>query len=285
MLQICLAQPSDSISVRGYFLQKSTPLGQPVPYVFVAQYPLHQQVFFVDSTYDFAPFEWVGAHYYPSRIRDGRMYDSLIYYLAPFTLQATQRLKMPFYYMENGKQRTCYTSMDSLRIEALLSPPKTPQEAQLKAQLDYQPVALSFDFLRLFIVIGATLVLCGGLYYFCRRPVAKWWTKRALRKKYLHFSDTFAQLCSALEHKKDIHQVEHAVKTWKTYLELLEKRPYRKLSTKEISILPNHIEAAAQLQRLDHTIYANRGIEQSMACLRALARVAERHYIDKLSTI
>ncbi len=277
-----VAQSFDEVDLRGYFAVDSCLLGVPAPYILVTCYPIKQPVIFIDSTYDFSPFEWSSMRYYPSQIRGNRMCDSVVYYLSPFSLAPVQRLQLPIYQMVNGTRQVRYTAIDSLVITGLIPPAQGAEEAKLKGYVAYQTVPLAFNYTFFFILLGAGVGVGVWLYFLCRRPVRKWWRKRTLTRHYVHFEEEFSACCHTFQQTQALSQVVYALRTWKGYLEQLEHKPYRKLSTEEICALPEHTSLGKHLRPLDNAIYANRGKENSLPCLQELARIARQRYYDKL---
>lgn len=278
---LCLkawAQPV-AIELQGGFVVDSTRLGLPTPFVVTALYPSEQPVFFVDSTYDFSPFEWSHMRYFPSQMREGRIYDSVIYYLTPFLLDSVQHIRLPFRWLRKKDTVVAYTQIDSVHIAGLLPPPSSPEEAQLQSQIVYQNVLLAFNYWLFVGIGGAICVLVIVVFLYGRRPLLRWLRKRRLELRYRRFKEEFATLSRALKKENNLQQLEQMLVLWKSYLEWLEKAPYRKLSTQEICALPEHKILHEPLQLLDRALYGQRTLEKRDECLRALQRVAsEKHY-------
>ena len=60
-----------SVKVRGQFLVDSIKIGKPFPYSLAAEYPSDQRILFPDSTFQFAPYEYFGKRYFPTRSLNG----------------------------------------------------------------------------------------------------------------------------------------------------------------------------------------------------------------------
>ena len=277
---------SSTVDLRGGFAVDSVCLGVAAPFALVALYPPDKDLRFPDSTYDFSPFEWSHMVYFPSELRDERVYDSVIYYLVPFQMKEIQTLQLSLQLVQGPEDTLLrYTDIDSLHIKDLLAPPANEEEAKLQPQLDYEEVALAFNYsLLLWIFSGASL-LGGGLFLLLRRPLRRWLLRRRLRRRYDRFRCSYESLCRQIAVQSDTQKLEQALSLWKSFLEQIEKTPYRKLSTTEICKLPDHEHLVTQLKSLDRAIYSQRSAAGLSLCLEKLGETAESRYYFQLNCI
>ncbi|WOK07646.1 hypothetical protein RT717_03290 [Imperialibacter roseus] len=244
---------SQSVNVKGYFLEDSVKLGSPASYVLVAEYPGSIKVLFPDSTHRFTPFEFNKQTFFPSKLRDGSVVDSVIYELSTFELEPYQSLQLPVFRLREKDSLKVMSNVDSLFIDGLLD--EIPQDAKLKETVGYSPLDFAFNYPYLviggilFLIIAITLFLVFG------KTVRKKITLYRMRKKYEKFSNSYTEQLRAIRIESDIRDAEITLILWKTYLESLEKIPYTKLTTKEILKGEENAQLQTALKSIDRSIY------------------------------
>ena len=273
------AQPEE-IEVRGRFLVDSVRLGEPVPFAMTARYPLAYSMIFADSTHNFSPLEWSGVTYFSAQMRDDRVYDSVIYYLSTFDTLPRQVFRLSAQLIRGEDTSVVYTRADTLHIKDLALP--SVAQRDLEAQVDYQEVALGFDYKLLMWVLGGLCFVALIALLLLRRPLRRWWKRRRLVRQYKCFSFDFRDALSRLERSYDPSQLERALSIWKRYLETLQKKPYQKMSTTEICALSGNAGLDTHLVPLDAALYGAREITSCVAHLEALFVVAEERYFKQL---
>ena len=89
------AQPPTTSQPQGRFLQPSARIGEIVEYELRYRHAPGLNVIFPDSTAEYAPFEFVGKTYQPTRTRQGISLDQTTYRLRTFDLAPVQSLQLP----------------------------------------------------------------------------------------------------------------------------------------------------------------------------------------------
>ncbi|MEQ8809318.1 MAG: hypothetical protein RIE59_09650 [Imperialibacter sp.] len=244
---------SQSVNVKGYFLEDSVMLGSPASYVLVAEYPGSIKVLFPDSTHRFAPFEFNKQTFFPSRLRNGSVVDSVIYELSTFELEPYQSLQLPVFRLREKDSLKVMSNIDSLFIDGLLD--EIPQDAKLKETVGYSPLDFAFNYP--YLVIGGIifLIIVITLFLVFGKTVRKKITLYRMRKKYEKFSNSYTEQLRAIRSESDIRDAEITLILWKTYLESLEKIPYTKLTTKEILKGEESPKLQTALKSVDRSIY------------------------------
>ena len=238
---------------------------------------------FADSTYDFSPLEWSGSTYFSAQMRDDRVYDSAIYYLSTFDTLPSQVFQLSAQLIRGEDTSVVYTRADTLYIKGLSL--SSAADRELEAQVDYQEIALRFDYkLLMWVLLGLCLVVLAALLLL-RRPLRRWWKRRRLVRQYNRFSLDFRAALRGLEHSYDPLQLERALSIWKKYLEVLQKKPYQKMSTTEICALSGNNRLAAHLVPLDAALYGARDTASCSAHLEELYIIAEERYFEQLKYI
>ena len=274
---------SQSVNVKGYFLEDRVKLGSPASYVLVADYPGSIKVLFPDSTHRFTPFEFNKQTFFPSKLRDGSVVDSVIYELSTFELEPYQSLQLPVFRLREKDSLKVMSNIDSLFIDGLLD--EIPQDAKLKETVGYSPLDFAFNYPYLviggilFLIIAITLFLVFG------KTVRKKITLYRMRKKYEKFSNSYTEQLRSIRSKSDIRDAEITLILWKTYLESLEKIPYTKLTTKEILKGEENPKLQTALKSIDRSIYGRINDKELFKQFEVLEDICQDKYNKKVEEV
>ncbi|QOI97734.1 MAG: hypothetical protein HRU69_09615 [Flammeovirgaceae bacterium] len=281
---LALAQP---VKVNSGFYQDSIAIGQPVNYFLTARYPENLNVLFPDSTFSFTPFEYVSKKYFPTQTTNGTSYDSVVYTLRTFELDAVQQLALPVF-VPRGTDSLRFESIpDSIRLisQVKVLPPDTIPLPQLPLKTDTEYQLVEFLFNYPVVVIGSiSLVIIAALTWFIfGKRIKKYFYIRRLQKDYAAFSQTFTGYLTEISRQFDPQLAERALALWKKYLEKLEQKPYTKLTTREMLLLETDSALGPALKALDGAIYGHQtSIDKPM---EQLGKMAEQRFLKKLNDV
>ncbi|MEQ8685390.1 MAG: hypothetical protein RIE86_08855 [Imperialibacter sp.] len=274
---------SQSVNVKGYFLEDSVKLGSPASYVLVAEYPGSIKVLFPDSKHRFTPFEFNKQTFFPSRLRDGSVVDSVIYELSTFELEPYQSLQLPVFRLREKDSLKVMSNIDSLFIDGLLD--EIPQDAKLKETVAYSPLDFAFNYP--YLVIGGVLflIIVVTLFLVFGKTVRKKIALYRMRKKYEKFSNSYTEQLRSIRSKSDIRDAEITLILWKTYLESLEKIPYTKLTTKEILKGEENPKLQTALKSIDRSIYGRINDKELFKQFEVLEDICQDKYNKKVEEV
>jgi hypothetical protein len=267
----------------GRFLTDSIKIGFPVQYSLSLKHPADMEVIFPDSTYAYAPFEWISKTYFPTRTNELGSLDSVVYTFTSFDLSAVQRLALPIYIISQNDCTAVFAEPDSIYLRSLL--PAKPDTLVAKANLDYTPVKLYYNYgYTILIIVGIVLALFLINLAFGKR-IRRQIKLYSISREHSQFRSTFDKLTRNIQAGNAVNNVENAVILWKNYMESLEDKPFSTYTTKEIiEVIPNE-QLAAALQHTDRIIYGQMASDESVRYTRILAYVAKRSYIEKRVSI
>lgn len=275
-LPIANCQPPTGHLPQGRFLRDSFKLGEPVAYALSYRHPAAAEVFFPDSTHDFAPFELVRRQYFTTRTDRRGSLDSVVYTLVSFNTQPVQRLSLPVYHYTGRDCTAVYAPPDSIVWRQLIQGTarglslRTDQRVwALRQQVNY-PYALLVGFGAL---VGGSL-----LYGFFRKPLRRQWRMLQMQRRHAEFMRGFQRLSRGINARTGLTNVEKAAVLWKKYLERLERRPVTSLTTRELlGAFPDPLLADA-LRQVDATVYGGVFSPQIQSSLQVLRELAVRRY-------
>lgn len=258
-------------------------LGSPASYVLVAEYPGSIKVLFPDSKHRFTPFEFNKQTFFPSRLRDGSVVDSVIYELSTFELEPYQSLQLPVFRLREKDSLKVMSNIDSLFIDGLLD--EIPQDAKLKETVAYSPLDFAFNYP--YLVIGGVLflIIVVTLFLVFGKTVRKKIALYRMRKKYEKFSNSYTEQLRSIRSKSDIRDAEITLILWKTYLESLEKIPYTKLTTKEILKGEENPKLQTALKSIDRSIYGRINDKELFKQFEVLEDICQDKYNKKVEEV
>lgn len=278
---IVLAQ---EIQLKGSFLADSVKIGEPVLYSFSVRYPRQLDVLLPDSTFNFAPFEFVEKTYYPTKSDSLFSTDSVVYTLATFELDQQQQLRLPAYILRQRDSSIVFA--DPARIQVLEMIPVLSDSAAFIENTAYTPVPQEVNYPYLIAGIIFALLILAALAWVFGKPIQRQYQIYKLKRAYRRYEKEYQQALEGYESKKDDVRPEHLLGIWKYYMEQLEQVPYTKLTTKEIAARQtngtnlNHI-----LKPIDRGIYGRLSENRISQSFQELHQVATKRYHDKVKEV
>ncbi|WP_143079997.1 hypothetical protein [Hymenobacter arizonensis] len=262
---------------------KSTVLvGEPIDYELRYDHAPDLEVVFPDSVAAFAPFEYTGKTFFPTRTRNGRSLDRTIYHLRTFRLDSVQTLALPVMVLRG--RDTLRVAPAPSRVRLLRTAPPQPAGAlpELRQNLALVPVEPVFNYpYWLAGGVGVLLLLAGGATLFRRRLTRRYQSYKR-RKNHGYFLAQFARHVERFDLSRSATNVERAVALWKNYLAGLENSELSSFTTREIvAYFENDVDVRKALSATDKVIYGNLQTEDAKEVDRAFQRLrgfAERRY-------
>ncbi len=253
LLLTCAPTFGQEIQIEGGFVQDSLGIGEEVQFWLRASYPTNLELLLPDSNYNFSPFELVAREFVPTEIRSGLAFDSAAYTVQSFEIDAVQYLKLDALVLSGADSVVITSNLDSIYFKELA--PVVTDSTVLKTNLSYIDVARQFNYPLLWIIIVVVFIVVVAVLLIFGPRIRQALLLRRLRKDYESFSEAITQFIRELQDQPEPELAEQALSTWKTYMERLEKRPYKKLTTKEILENNNNAELRDTLKVIDRTVY------------------------------
>ncbi|MDB5236524.1 MAG: hypothetical protein JWR44_3517 [Hymenobacter sp.] len=280
------AQPTPPSGPQGRFLKSTVLIGEPLDYELRYEHAPDLEVVFPDSLARFAPFEYSGKSYYPTRTRQDRSLDRVVYHLRTFRLDSVQTLALPVAVLQ-GFDTLSVTPVPSavrLRRTAPVGLPTADGLPVLRQNLALVPVEPVFNYpYWLAGTVGGLLLLGVSATVFRRRLTHRYQAYK-LRKNHGYFLAQFARHVERFELSRSATNVERAVALWKNYLAGLESSELNSFTTREIvAYFENDADVRKALSATDKVIYGNLQTEDAKEVDRAFQRLrgfAERRYIS-----
>ncbi len=269
---------------QGRFLKKTVLLGEPLDYELRFEHAPDLEVVFPDSLARFAPFEYAGQTFFPTRTRRGRSLDRAIYHLRTFRLDSVQTLALPVAVLEGPDTLSVLPPPSRVRlVRTAARPPFGATELPaLRQNLVLLPVAPVFNYPYWIAVVLAGLLLLAGSAALFRRRLRLRYRAYKLRKNHGYFLAQFARHVERFELSRSATNVERAVVLWKNYLAGLENNALNSFTTREIvAYFEKDPDVRKALSATDKVIYGNLQTEDAKEVDRAFQRLrgfAERRY-------
>jgi hypothetical protein len=286
----CLIQLSVSaqeIKVTSGFVKDSVAIGESINYYLTARYPESVMALFPDSTFKFSPFEFGDKQFFPTKTTNGISYDSAVYKLSTFEIDKTQYLSLPIY-VTTARDCTAFDSeRDSVFLIEQIKIPATDtislKNLPLKSNTLYERVLTEFNTFILLIVIGVLVVAAIIGWIFFGKRIIRYFRIRRLEKKYQQFVQSFSKQVEEVSQTFSREKTESALSTWKKYLEQLERKPYTKLTTREVVKMEADASLGNSLAMIDNAIYGNQTAVAEP--LKSLGTIAEQRFTKRINQI
>lgn len=268
-----LSGRAQEIEVKGQFSAETVKIGEPVFYSFTVRYPRQLDVLLPDSTFNFAPFEFVDKTYFPTQSDSLYSSDSVVYTLSTFELDRLQLLRMPAYVLSGRDSAAVFTAPDSVQVEEMIS--VVTDSAAFIEEVAYTQVEKEFNYPYAIAGSIVAIILAIVLALFFGKTLYRQYQLYRLKKTFKNYEKEYGSTLRAYENKEDIRP-ETLLNIWKKYMEQLEKVPYTKLTSKEIASLHhNGSDVRNILRPIDRGIYgrlSENRMAQSFHDLQAVAR-------------
>lgn len=278
---------SQEVKVTSGFIKDSVALGEPVSYYLTARYPERVMALFPDSTFKFSPFEFNSKQFFATKTVNGISYDSAVYTLSTFEIDPTQYLSLPVY-VTTARDCTAFESTrDSIFLIEQIKIPAGDTLAiknlELKSNTLYERVRMQFNTFILMIVLGVLLVAAIIVWIIFGKKIIRHFRIKRLEKQFKKFIAAFSEQIEDATKTFSREKTERALSTWKKYQEQLERKPYTKLTTREIVRMDQDEALEESLSAIDKSIYGNQPVAAEP--LQTLKVIAEQRFMKKIEQL
>ena len=268
----------------GRFSRAEVAVGQPLDYELRYEHAPDEEVVFPDSLAKFAPFEYMGRTWQPTRTQHGRSLDRTVYHLRTFTLAPTQALQLPVLILRRTDTLRLLPAPAQVRLRrtAPAVPSGLAAPPALRQDLSQLPLEPAFNYPFWLAGLASVLALvAAGTALFGRR-----WQRRyglyKRRKNHVYFLAQFARHAERFTLSRSAPVAERVVVLWKNYLSSLEDTNLSSLTTKElVEHFNNDDDVRRALRATDRVVYGNLLSEDAQevdAAFQRLRNFAERQY-------
>lgn len=278
------APPASLPQPQGRFLRATVRVGEPLDYELRYAHAPGLEVVFPDSLARFAPFEYAGKTFYPTRTRRGISLDRAVYHLRTFRLDSVQALALPVAVLRGPDTLSVLPAPASVRLRRTAAPlpPGTTELPRLRQNLALEAVPPGFNYPYWLAGTAALLALVAGSAGLFRHRLQRRYSSYKRRKNHGYFLAQFARHVERFELSRSATNVERAVVLWKNYLAGLENSALNSFTTREIvAYFDDDADVRQALSTTDRVIYGNlqtEGAEEVDRAFQRLRGFAERRY-------
>ena len=266
----------------GRFRPGTALVGQPVDYELLFDHDPALEVIFPDSLANFAPFEYVGKTYAPTRTRQGRSRDRALYHLRTFALDSVQALALPVLLLRGPDTLRLRPAPARLRLRRTTRPGNPNETPVLEPDKRLPGIAPAFNYPFWLAGAAALLGLGTGAASVFRQRLRRRYAAYKLRKNHTYFLAQFARHVERFTLSRSTTNVERAVTLWKNYLASLETSALTSFTSSElVDFFDNDDDVRRALRTTDRVVYGNLLSEDADEVERAFHRLrsfAERRY-------
>ncbi|MEO1049825.1 MAG: hypothetical protein AAFX87_04350 [Bacteroidota bacterium] len=286
LLFVSMHSYGQNLEPKGQFLADSIKIGKPIPYALSIRYPKDIDIIFPDTLYDFSPFEISRKVYFPTVSDSTHSYDSTVYYINTFEIDSTQYLSLPVFLLGEADSTAYMTLKDSVALIHTVTevPDSIAIEAlALRENTIYRHVSRQVNYILIALGIVAALFWLFIFYLLFGKRIRQSIRLKRMRKGYLAFIGRVNPLVSDLDSQnKDLSKVSEVIMLeWKKYMETVERIPYTRLTTKEISTFTSGRELVDALKVVDRAIYSNVERKEAASGVTKLMDYSQEVYLKK----
>lgn len=274
---------SQVFSPESKFSKDSVKIGEEVAYSLSIRYPKFIDVVFPDSLYDFKPFELNYKESYPTNSDSLFSFDSAVYFLSTFSVDSFQSLDLPVFMVTDGDSVVILAGPDSIKLIQVVK--SIPDSISMMENTAFSNVALSFNYPYLIVGLTILFLVLVILYFTFGKSIQKKVLLYRLRRIHKRFIEPFVKSIQDLEPADDYLKLERLLTTWKEYMERLNKKPYTKLTSKEINVILSDKELAKALQKIDVAIYGSISDFSITNSFDYLRRISEDTFVHRVQEI
>ena len=280
------AQPPAQPMLVGRFLTDSIDIGRPFQYALTYRHPPAADLLFPDTANQFAPYRVKNVALFTTRTTgtgfEAVSVDSAVYTLLSFETDSVQLLRVPIRLINAVDCTNLFTQTDTVFLRSKLrsAPAALTDDASLTlaTETTVAPLQQQFNYPVLGLFAAGLALAMGLLYRISGRTVQRQWRLYQLNRQHRQFLREFNRLSRSINADSAADTANQAVISWKTYLEIIEKRPYSSLTTSEIAERVDDERVTTALREADRMIYGGAFSAQSAASLRVLSDVATHRY-------
>lgn len=269
--------------VHSKFLSDSLTIGQPVELHFWTYSQSDSSVLFPDSTYNFAPFEYISKKFFPTRTHENISRDCTIYILRTFELDTKQSISLPLLYLSEKDTKYIYSKPATIYLQSLLNEGNDLNE--LKEQINYHPVRKKINYPLVITIFFVFVIVSVILFKLFGNSIIKRYKIISAIIAHYQFIKTFEQIEKSYQLKKEVSMLEKLQSLWKNYLSRLEEKPVSTYTSTEIVSLYGQEELKKNLQILDRAIFGKILSSEEDKAIKTLKSFTNKRYIIRKNEI
>ncbi len=272
------------------FRKDSLKVGKHIPFKVIFIHNYDDEVVFADSTYNFAPFEWVRTEPFATKTNSkGIATDSAIYWLRTFELDTIQNLQLPVFIInqKTGDTLKYFTEVSTKEIDFVLSEANLKDMLQKDSITFYQnttfldiPRFTNYPLYGLVLIVIIVMVIL--FFVFFGESIRRSYRLKRLQSQHEKFIQEYA---NQLQHIENPQAADHTLGMWKAYIEKLKNEPFTTYTSSEISRLTKNESLGDNLKVIDRAIYGGQIDQNTELALQNLKNYAINIFEKRLAEL
>jgi hypothetical protein len=270
---------AQEIKLEGKFRKDTVQVGEPVEYEISIEHPLDINLILPDSLAQFPGLEIVHKGYEPTKSDSLVSTEKIWYTFTSFVPDTLITFALPVYWIREADSIAVFPAPDTLVISTILPKNKAVADTlQLTSDTDIMPVEPQFNYPYLLIGLAALAVFVIAIISIFGDRILLRWRAFVLQRRHRKFMREFNTQLEAVKLGQASAKLPYFL--WKNYLENLEKEPYTKLTTAEISRIDKETQSwQPSLHALDMVLFDYEPSDQNtLLALTTLGQAAESRF-------
>ncbi len=277
-------------TLTGSFSKDSLKIGKHIPFKVVFIHKYDKEVVFADSTYNFAPFEWVKTEAFPTHTSSkGISTDSAIYWLRTFKIDTIQTLNLPVFVLnqKTGDTLKYFTEISTKETQFVLSKAALENMLEKDSITFYQNTTFleipRFTNYPLYVLIVIIVLVVAILsFVFFGESIRRGYRLKRLQRQHEKFIQEYASQLRQIENPQ---ATDHTLGMWKSYIEKLKNEPFTTYTSSEISRLTKNESLGENLKVIDRAIYGGQIDKNTELALQNLKNYAINVFEKRLAEL
>ena len=266
---------SQEIKFNIFFSKDSIKIGEPIFLTSVLSYDKKLEIVQPDSSYNFNPFEYIDKFIYPSKIYNGKIFDSTIYYLRTFNIDSVQKINLNSFIIN----KDCLEISSSYDSVFLINQVKNLSDKVIK-NTSHSIISYIFNTNKYILSSVIFLIVILILFLIFRKKIITYLKIQRLNKDLNNYSNLLKDSLNKYSNGKDKKDLELSLLIWKRYMEKNSIFSFTSSTTLKINNYLKDKKTENILDEIDMILYSKNTLIFDIKNFNLLDRKAKDLYIN-----
>ena len=266
---------SQEIKFNIFFSKDSIKIGEPIFLTSVLSYDKKLEIVQPDSSYNFNPFEYIDKFIYPSKVYNGKIFDSTIYSLRTFNIDTVQKINLNSFIIN----KDCLEINSSYDSVFLINQVENLSDKVIK-NTSYSIISYIFNTNKYILAAVIFLIIILILFLIFRKKIITYLKIQRLNKDLNNYSNLLNDSLDKYSNGKDKKDLELSLLIWKRYMEKNSIFSFTSSTTLKINDYLNDKKTKDILEEIDMILYSKNTLIFDIKNFNLLDRKAKDLYLN-----
>ena len=266
---------SQEIKFNIFFSKDSIKIGEPIILTSVLSYDKKLEIVQPDSSYNFNPFEYIDKVIYPSKIYNGKIFDSTIYSLRTFNIDSVQKINLNSFIIN----KDCLEISSSYDSVFLINQVKNLSDKVIK-NTSHSIISYIFNTNKYILSSVIFLIVILILFLIFRKKIITYLKIQRLNKDLNNYSNLLKDSLNKYSNGKNKKDLELSLLIWKRYMEKISIFSFTSSTTLKINNYLKDKKTENILDEIDMILYSKNTLIFDIKNFNLLDRKAKDLYLN-----